>query len=79
MPPLSTQGFSLTIPARKTVAIVGPSGSGKSTVVALIQRFYDPMAGTVALDGRDLRSLNLRSLRAHIGLVGQEPALFETR
>ena len=55
---------------------VGESGSGKSTVVGLIERFYDPLAGRVLLDGHDIRSLNLRWLRKQIGLVAQEPALF---
>ncbi|EFN58606.1 hypothetical protein CHLNCDRAFT_34209 [Chlorella variabilis] len=68
--------FSLHVPQGKTVALVGESGSGKSTVVALIERFYDPLAGQVLLDGRDIRDLNLRWLREQIGLVGQEPVLF---
>lgn len=72
------QGFSLNISAGSTVAIVGASGSGKSTVIALIERFYDPTAGSVHLDGYDLRSLNLRWLRSNLGLVSQEPALFAT-
>jgi len=67
------QGFSLTINAGTTVALVGSSGSGKSTVIALIERFYDPAAGSVHLDGHDLRSLNLRWLRSNLGLVSQEP------
>ena len=62
----------------KTLALVGPSGSGKSTTVQLIQRFYDPDEGTVLLDGKDLRHLNLRWLRRHIGVVSQEPVLFGT-
>eukprot|EP00980_Cylindrotheca_fusiformis_P019676 scaffold6870_cov121-Cylindrotheca_fusiformis.AAC.3 len=72
------QDFNLTIPAGKTVALVGPSGSGKSTSVQLIERFYDPTSGTVSLDGNDLRDLNVEWLRSHIGLVGQEPKLFAT-
>ncbi|CAI5497944.1 unnamed protein product, partial [Closterium sp. Naga37s-1] len=70
--------FSLAIPAGTTVALVGPSGSGKSTVVALIQRFYDPTAGAVLLDGADLRQLSLTWLRSQLGLVSQEPSLFAT-
>ncbi|CAI5481222.1 unnamed protein product [Closterium sp. Yama58-4] len=70
--------FSLAIPAGTTVALVGPSGSGKSTVVALIQRFYDPSAGAVSLDGTDLRQLSLTWLRSQLGLVSQEPSLFAT-
>ena len=68
--------FSLSVPAGKTVALVGQSGSGKSSVISLIERFYDPQAGAVLLDGVDIRSLNLHWLRAQVGLVGQEPVLF---
>jgi ATP-binding cassette, subfamily B (MDR/TAP), member 1 len=53
------------------VALVGSSGSGKSTVVQLIERFYDPAAGCVLLDGVDIRSLKLRWLRSQVGLVSQ--------
>ncbi|CAM6101081.1 unnamed protein product [Calypogeia fissa] len=70
--------FSLTIPAGKTVAIVGSSGSGKSTVVSLIERFYDPISGEVLLDDHDIKKLDVKWLRAQIGLVNQEPALFAT-
>jgi ATP-binding cassette subfamily B (MDR/TAP) protein 1 len=70
------QDFSLEVPAGKTVALVGPSGSGKSSVVALVERFYDPQAGAVLLDGVDIRQLNLKWLRAQMGLVSQEPVLF---
>ncbi|XP_078435411.1 ABC transporter B family member 11-like isoform X2 [Wolffia australiana] len=69
-------GFSLTIPSGTTAALVGQSGSGKSTVISLIERFYDPQAGAVLIDGVDLRELKLRWIRGKIGLVGQEPALF---
>eukprot|EP00850_Spirogloea_muscicola_P002385 SM000009S23514 [mRNA] locus=s9:452194:477102:- [translate_table: standard] len=70
--------FSLTVPAGKTVALVGASGSGKSTVLSLVERFYDPLGGAVLVDGHDIRTLNLRWLRTHIALVAQEPALFST-
>ncbi|CAM6103983.1 unnamed protein product [Calypogeia fissa] len=70
--------FSLVIPPGKTVAIVGSSGSGKSTVISLIERFYDPIAGEVLLDGYDIKKLSLKWLRGRIGLVNQEPALFAT-
>lgn len=70
--------FSLTVPAGKTIALVGSSGSGKSTVVSLIERFYEPTSGKVLLDGHDIKSLKLRWLRQQIGLVSQEPALFAT-
>ena len=60
----------------QTVALVGESGSRKSTVVALIERFYDPDSGAIFLDGVNLKSLKLSLLRQQIGLVGQEPVLF---
>lgn len=78
VPAPGLQGFSLTVPAGRTTAVVGSSGSGKSSVVALLQRFYDPQGGSVTLDGRDLRQLNLRWLRSQMGIVSQEPALFAT-
>ncbi|KAL5717922.1 ABC-type xenobiotic transporter [Ranunculus cassubicifolius] len=68
--------LSFKVPAGRTVALVGQSGCGKSTVIRLIERFYDPSKGTVAIDGIDIRSYNLRSLRSHIALVSQEPTLF---
>uniref|UniRef100_A0A804IU92 Uncharacterized protein n=2 Tax=Musa acuminata subsp. malaccensis TaxID=214687 RepID=A0A804IU92_MUSAM len=68
--------FTLHIEAGKSTALVGQSGSGKSTIIGLIERFYDPLKGTVKIDGRDIKSYNLRSLRKHIGMVGQEPTLF---
>ncbi|KAL6899211.1 hypothetical protein ACP4OV_005869 [Aristida adscensionis] len=71
-------GFNLRVPAGRTVALVGSSGSGKSTVVALLQRFYDPSAGEVMLDGVNIRQLRLKWLRAQMGLVSQEPVLFAT-
>ncbi|KAJ7525465.1 hypothetical protein O6H91_17G052600 [Diphasiastrum complanatum] len=72
------KNLSLMIPEGKTVALVGGSGSGKSTIIALLERFYDPLAGEVLLDGFNLRTLNLKWLRMQIGLVSQEPALFST-
>ncbi|OEL26086.1 putative multidrug resistance protein, partial [Dichanthelium oligosanthes] len=72
------KSFSLRVPAGHTVALVGSSGSGKSTVIALLERFYDPSAGEVTLDGVDIRRLRLKWLRAQMGLVSQEPALFAT-
>ncbi|KAI3683820.1 hypothetical protein L1987_84335 [Smallanthus sonchifolius] len=70
--------FTLSVPAGKTIALIGSSGSGKSTVVSLIERFYDPTSGQVMLDGHDIKGLNLKWLRQQIGLVSQEPALFAT-
>ncbi|KAL1561968.1 ABC transporter B member 11 [Salvia divinorum] len=68
--------FSLFIPNGTTVALVGQSGSGKSTVISLIERFYDPVSGEVLIDGTDLRELKLKWIRSKIGLVSQEPLLF---
>jgi ABC-type multidrug transport system fused ATPase/permease subunit len=68
--------FTLNIPAGKTVALCGASGGGKSSVVQLIERFYDPQNGTISLDGKDIRTLNVNWLRSQIGLVSQEPKLF---
>ncbi|CAF4473429.1 unnamed protein product, partial [Rotaria sp. Silwood2] len=68
--------LSLKIPSGKTVALVGASGCGKSTAIQLIQRFYDPDQGQIFLDGKDIKKLNVAWLRSHIGLVQQEPVLF---
>ncbi|CAA2974912.1 ABC transporter B family member 15-like [Olea europaea subsp. europaea] len=70
--------FNLRILAGKTMALVGGSGSGKSTVIALLQRFYDPLNGEVLLDGVSIDKLQLKWLRSQMGLVSQEPALFAT-
>ena len=70
------QDFSLEIGQGQTTAIVGPSGAGKSTVIALLERFYDVQKGCIRLDGRDIRDLDLKTLRRQIGLVQQEPTLF---
>jgi len=70
------KGFSLEVLAGQTVALVGESGCGKSTAMQLLVRFYDPEAGSVLLDGTDIRSLNVRWLRRQIGIVSQEPVLF---
>lgn len=72
------KGLNLTVPSGKTVALVGSSGCGKSTTVQLIQRFYDPEEGTITIDGQDIRNLNTRYLREMIGVVSQEPILFDT-
>jgi ATP-binding cassette subfamily B (MDR/TAP) protein 1 len=68
--------MSLVIEGGDTVALVGPSGCGKSSAVQLIERFYDPSEGAVFLDGQDIKSLSIHSLRQQIGLVSQEPILF---
>ncbi|XP_057764050.1 ABC transporter B family member 9-like [Salvia miltiorrhiza] len=72
------QGFSISIPSGKTAALVGQSGSGKSTVISLVERFYDPGAGQVLIDGVNLKQLKLKWIRGKIGLVSQKPILFTT-
>ncbi|KAM3284778.1 hypothetical protein P3S67_023577 [Capsicum chacoense] len=71
-------GFSLVVPSGTTVALVGQSGSGKSTIIGLLERFYDPEAGEVLLDGINLKKYQLKWLRQQMGLVSQEPILFAT-
>ncbi|CAM0957374.1 unnamed protein product [Alopecurus aequalis] len=68
--------LSLRIPSGKMVALVGESGCGKSTVIALLERFYDPDSGMVTLDGVDIKNLKVGWLRQQMGLVSQEPVLF---
>ncbi|KAI8638525.1 putative ABC transporter protein [Parasitella parasitica] len=68
--------LNLKIKPGMTVAFVGPSGSGKSTSVQLLQRFYDPLEGSVLVDGKDLKDYNVAWLRSQIGVVSQEPVLF---
>jgi subfamily B ATP-binding cassette protein MsbA len=68
---------SLHVAPGETIALVGPSGGGKSTILSLLPRFYDVTAGTVTINGRDVRELKLQSLRDHIALVTQEPFLFD--
>ncbi|XP_069502709.1 ATP-dependent translocase ABCB1-like [Ambystoma mexicanum] len=72
------KGLSMKIRTGQTVALVGSSGCGKSTTIQLLQRFYDPLQGEVMLDGHDVRTLNVKWLREHIGVVSQEPILFGT-
>lgn len=67
---------SLRIAAGETVAFVGPTGAGKSTIAKLITRFYDPTEGRITIDGQDLRSVSIRSLRRQLGVVPQEAFLF---
>lgn len=70
------RGVNLKVSAGETIAIVGPSGAGKTTLMALLMRFYDPVTGTICLDGTDLRDLKQSSLRRSIGVVLQDPLLF---
>ena len=74
---LVLDGVSLDAPPGSIVALVGASGAGKSTIARLVERFYDPTAGALLLDGVDLRNLELRWLRRQIGFVEQEPTLFD--
>jgi subfamily B ATP-binding cassette protein MsbA len=68
---------TLEIPAGQKIALVGPSGAGKSTIFNLLLRFYDTDSGTIAVDGQDIQSVTLESLRAAIGVVTQEAVLFD--
>ena len=68
--------MSLTIPPGQTVALVGATGAGKSTMAKLVARFYDPTAGCVLVDGHDLRTVTMASLRSQMGIVPQEAFLF---
>ncbi len=71
-------GIDAVIPARSNVAFVGPSGSGKSTVLRLVMRLFDPEEGVVTLDGIDVATASMSSLRSQMGVVFQEPFLFDT-
>ncbi|MDY0087536.1 MAG: ABC transporter ATP-binding protein [Coriobacteriia bacterium] len=68
--------IDLVVEARTTVAVVGTTGAGKSTLLNLVPRFYDPTCGAVLVDGHDLRDVTMRSLRANLGIVMQDPFLF---
>ncbi len=70
------RGLDLMVPPGQTVALVGETGAGKSTVIKLVTRFYDPTAGTVRVDGMDLRDLDLAAFRQRLGYVPQEAFLF---
>ena len=72
------KGVSFTVKPGKRVAIVGPSGSGKTTISRLLFRFYDPVSGTVCLDGQDLRYVTQASVRAAIGVVPQDTVMFNS-
>jgi subfamily B ATP-binding cassette protein MsbA len=71
------KNFTFDVPVGKKIALVGPSGGGKSTVFNLLQRFYDVSHGSVTIDGHDIRSVTIRSLRGGMALVTQEPFLFD--
>lgn len=72
------KNLSFTANKGQTVALVGSSGCGKSTCIQLIQRFYDPSEGKIQIGGYDLKDLNPKWIRSHMGIVGQEPVLFDT-
>lgn len=69
--------IDLRIPAARMLCIVGPTGAGKSTLLSLLVRFYDPQEGSIEVDGVDLRSFDLQSVRERIALIPQDPALFD--
>ena len=70
------KNISFTVPAGKTVALVGPSGSGKSTIIRLLFRFYDICGGTISIDGHNIKTVKQESLRQAIGVVPQDTVLF---
>lgn len=74
--PLVLNGVDLHIKAGTTVALVGPSGGGKTTLVKLLLRLYDPLCGYIYIDGHNIQSLRLESLRRHVALVSQDITLF---
>lgn len=71
------KGLNLIVKPGQMVALVGQSGCGKSTCIQLLQRLYDPLSGAVTLDRRDVTSVSLATLRSQLGVVGQEPVLFD--
>lgn len=70
-------GLDISVASGETLALVGPSGCGKSTVVSLLERFYNPISGSLTLDGTNISDLNIGWLRSQIGIVSQEPILFD--
>ncbi|KAL4800940.1 P-loop containing nucleoside triphosphate hydrolase protein [Aspergillus venezuelensis] len=71
------RGLNLTVKPGQYVALVGPSGCGKSTTIALLERFYDAIAGSILVDGKDVSKLNINSYRSFLSLVSQEPTLYQ--
>jgi ATP-binding cassette, subfamily B (MDR/TAP), member 1 len=71
------RGLNLTVKPGQYIALVGASGCGKSTTIAMLERFYDPLAGGVYIDGQEISSLNLNDYRSHLALVSQEPTLYQ--
>jgi ABC-type multidrug transport system fused ATPase/permease subunit len=70
------QNISFNLPAGETLALVGPSGTGKTTIIKLLMRFYDPTSGRILINNRDIREYTQQSLRAQLGVVLQDVALF---
>jgi ABC-type multidrug transport system fused ATPase/permease subunit len=71
------QGLDISVKSGQTLALVGPSGCGKSTVVSLLERFYNPISGNLSLDNTNISDLHIGWLRSQIGIVSQEPVLFD--
>ncbi|KIN05850.1 hypothetical protein OIDMADRAFT_141532 [Oidiodendron maius Zn] len=71
------RGLNLTVKPGQFIALVGASGCGKSTTIALLERFYDPLAGGIYVDGKEISSLNINEYRSYIALVSQEPTLYQ--
>lgn len=71
------RGLNLTVKPGQYIALVGASGCGKSTTIALLERFYDPLAGGIYVDGKEISSLNVNEYRSFIALVSQEPTLYQ--
>ncbi|KAL4980249.1 P-loop containing nucleoside triphosphate hydrolase protein [Aspergillus desertorum] len=71
------RGLNLTVKPGQYVALVGPSGCGKSTTIALLERFYDAISGSILVDGKDISKLNINSYRSFLSLVSQEPTLYQ--
>jgi len=71
------RGLNLTVKPGQYVALVGASGCGKSTTIALLERFYDPLAGGIFVDGKEISSLNINNYRSFLALVSQEPTLYQ--
>ena len=70
-------GMDVEVKPGETLALVGPSGCGKSTIVSLLERFYNPISGSLSLDDTNIADLNISWLRSQIGIVSQEPVLFD--
>lgn len=74
---LALKGVDVHLEPGRSYAFCGTSGAGKSSILALLQRFYTPSAGTISLDGVDIRAMDVHDLRSQMGYVSQEPILFE--